>query len=30
VVWLVSPANGLYQRMLQQERLRLQPQRDPW
>ena len=29
-VWAVSPANGLYQRMLQQERLRLQPQRDPW
>lgn len=30
VVWLVSPANGLYQHMLQQERLRLEPQRDPW
>lgn len=30
VVWMVMPGSGLYQRLLQQERARLQPQRDPW
>ena len=30
VVMLAVPGAGLYQRMLHQERLRLQPRRDPW
>lgn len=30
VVWMGLPGNALYQRLLQRERLRMQPQRDPW
>ncbi len=30
VVLLAMPGAGLYQRLLQHERLRLQTQRDPW
>ena len=30
VVLLATPGAGLYQRLLQRERLRLQTQRDPW
>ena len=30
VVWMGSPGSRLYQRLLQRELRRLQPQRDPW
>lgn len=30
VVWTASPRAMLFDRLLQQERERLQPQRDPW
>jgi hypothetical protein len=30
VVFLAMPGSGLHERLLQQERARLQPQRDPW
>ena len=30
MVLLARPGTGLYQHLLQRERLRLQPQRDPW
>lgn len=30
VVWLLLPHGRLYQHLLQQERQRLQPLRDPW
>ncbi|MFM7331473.1 MAG: 2TM domain-containing protein [Brachymonas sp.] len=29
-VWLASPGGALHERLLQAERSRLQPQRDPW
>jgi hypothetical protein len=30
VVFLTLPGSGLHERLLQQERARLQAQRDPW
>nr|ACY24689.1 conserved hypothetical protein [uncultured organism] len=30
VVFLAMPGSGLHERLLRQERARLQPQRDPW
>lgn len=30
VVWLGSPGSALHERLLQQERAKLQTQRDPW